>query len=40
MAAAQGLDDWQSIAQANGIENPRLLLPGQLVDLNVQIGEF
>jgi hypothetical protein len=26
--------DWQSIAQANGIENPRLLKPGQLIDLN------
>jgi hypothetical protein len=25
---------WQSIAAANGIENPRLLKPGQLVDLN------
>jgi len=35
--------DWQSIAQANGIENPRMLKPGQLIDLNppnlsVQIG--
>ena len=35
--------DWQSIASANGIENPRLLKPGQLIDLNppsasVQIG--
>ena len=28
-------DDWQSIAAANGIENPRLLAPGQLIDLNV-----
>jgi hypothetical protein len=26
--------DWQSIADANGIENPRLLAPGQLLDLN------
>jgi Contractile injection system tube protein len=26
--------DWQSIAAANGIENPRLLKPGQLIDLN------
>jgi hypothetical protein len=26
--------DWQSIAQANGIENPRRLEPGQLVNLN------
>ena len=37
--------DWQSIALANGIENPRLLQPGQLINLNppsvsagVQIG--
>jgi hypothetical protein len=27
--------NWQSIASANGIENPRLLAPGQLIDLNV-----
>lgn len=26
--------NWQSIASANGIENPRLLKPGQLIDLN------
>lgn len=25
---------WQRIAQANGIENPRLLSPGQLIDMN------
>jgi len=25
---------WQAIATANGIENPRLLDPGQLIDLN------
>ena len=35
--------DWQSIAAANGIENPRLLQPGQLINLNppsvsVQLG--
>jgi hypothetical protein len=28
--------DWQSIAAANGIENPRLLRPGQLIDLHAQ----
>jgi len=27
--------DWQSIASANGIENPRLIAPGQLIDMNV-----
>jgi hypothetical protein len=26
--------DWQSIASANGIENPRLLVPGRLIDIN------
>jgi hypothetical protein len=35
MAAAEGRQDqWQQIALANNIENPRLLQPGQLVDLN------
>ncbi len=34
LAAAQGLANWQVIAEANGIENPRLLSPGQLIDLN------
>lgn len=38
MAAAIGkAADWQAIAAANGIENPRLLLPGQLVDLNLNL---
>jgi Contractile injection system tube protein len=32
--AGQGAN-WQNIATANGIENPRLLQPGQLVNLNV-----
>ncbi len=31
-AAGQGAD-WARIAAANGIENPRLLAPGQLIDL-------
>lgn len=36
LAAAAGLGgNWQRIAQANGVENPRLLAPGQLIDLNV-----
>ena len=35
MAAAQGkAANWQAIAAANNIENPRLLQPGQLIDLN------
>jgi Contractile injection system tube protein len=36
LAADAGLGgDWQAIASANGIENPRQLAPGQLLDLNV-----
>jgi Contractile injection system tube protein len=29
--------NWQAIAQANGIENPRSLAPGQLVDLRASV---
>ncbi|HEV7505514.1 MAG TPA: peptidoglycan-binding protein [Thermoanaerobaculia bacterium] len=40
MAAAQpggaGGRDWQSIAAANGIENPRILEPGRLIDFNLK----
>jgi len=36
-SASFGADaDWQSIATANGIENPRLLQPGQLIDMNAR----
>jgi hypothetical protein len=39
LADSQGQGgDWQAIAAANGIENPRLLQPGQLVDLNVRVS--
>lgn len=35
LAASAGLGaNWQAIAAANGIENPRLLQPGQLINLN------
>lgn len=35
VADSQGKgDNWQAIASANGIENPRLLQPGQLLDMN------
>jgi len=34
MADISGSVDWQSVAAANGIENPRLLQPGQLLNLN------
>lgn len=38
MAAAAGRSsDWQSIASANGIENPRMLATGQLIDMNADI---
>jgi hypothetical protein len=37
MASAAGAGaSWQSIAQANGIENPRRMAPGQLVDLRAR----
>lgn len=35
IADSQGKgDNWQDIASANNIENPRLLQPGQLIDVN------
>lgn len=35
MTASAGVSaDWQGIALANNIENPRLLAPGQLINLN------
>jgi len=37
MASAAGVGpDWQSIAAANGIENPRLLSPGQVIDFRAR----
>ncbi len=37
MAAARGVgDDWRSIARANGIEDPRNLTPGQLIDFQLR----
>src|SRR5262249_28586794 len=38
VASAGKGTDWQSIAEANGIETPRLLAPGQLIDLNARLG--
>lgn len=36
LAAGLGkAEDWQRIARNNGIENPRLLSPGQLIDMNI-----
>ncbi|HEY8561383.1 MAG TPA: hypothetical protein VIL74_13485 [Pyrinomonadaceae bacterium] len=39
LAASAGKgDDWQSVAAANGIENPRRLQAGMLLDMDAQIG--
>ncbi|MDQ1591854.1 MAG: hypothetical protein QOG71_2481 [Pyrinomonadaceae bacterium] len=39
LADSQGKgDDWQSIAAANNIENPRMLEPGQLLDMNAGVS--
>ncbi|MFL6210637.1 MAG: peptidoglycan-binding protein [Pyrinomonadaceae bacterium] len=39
MADGQGKGgDWQGIAAANGIENPRMLQPGQLLDLDASLS--
>lgn len=38
LAASLGkAGDWQAIAEANGIENPRILRPGQLIDMNLTV---
>ena len=40
LAASAGTGTpWQAIAAANGIENPRFLDPGQLINLNISTGE-
>jgi len=37
-SAGAGLQgNWQAVAAANGIENPRLLAPGQVIDLHAGI---
>lgn len=36
LAAAVGVD-WQQVAAANGIVNPRQLVPGQLIDLRARL---
>ncbi|RKH77980.1 peptidoglycan-binding protein [Corallococcus sp. AB045] len=39
LASAEGDGaDWRAIASANGIENPRLLQPGRLLDLKAGVG--
>jgi hypothetical protein len=37
-SAAAGRDDWQNVAAANGIENPRRMQPGALLDLKAGAG--
>jgi LysM repeat protein len=36
-ASIGGGVNWQDIAAANGVDNPRLLQPGQLIDLNASV---
>jgi hypothetical protein len=36
LAAGKGAD-WRAVATANGIENPRLLAPGQLLNMNAGV---
>lgn len=39
LASSQGKgNDWQSVAAANGIENPRQLQAGQLIDMDAKVG--
>ena len=38
MASDAGSSNWQGIALANGIENPRLLAPGALIDLSADVS--
>ena len=40
LADAAGKDDWQSVAAANGIENPRLLQAGALLDFNARAPQL
>jgi len=35
MAAQAGISNWQGVARANGIANPRLLQPGTMVNLSI-----
>lgn len=38
MAGKDGKQDWQGIAEANGIEDPLRMSPGQLVNLQAGVG--
>ena len=37
MAAAAGISNWQGVAQANGITNPRLLQTGAMINLSISV---
>lgn len=37
MAAAAGISNWQGVAQANGITNPRQLQTGALINLSISV---
>ncbi|MBV8901869.1 MAG: LysM peptidoglycan-binding domain-containing protein [Verrucomicrobia bacterium] len=38
MAARAGISNWQGVARANGITNPRQLQPGALINLSVSVS--
>jgi hypothetical protein len=38
LATSAGRTDWQNVALANGIENPRLLAPGALINLSAGVS--
>lgn len=38
LADAAGRGDWQGLARANGIENPRIIAPGARLDLNARVS--
>jgi Contractile injection system tube protein len=37
MAASAGISNWQGVAQANGVANPRLLQTGALINLSISV---
>jgi hypothetical protein len=37
LAATAGISNWQGVAQANGIANPRLLQTGALINLSISV---
>ena len=37
LAAAAGISNWQGVAQANGITNPRMLQTGTMINLSISV---